>query len=140
MNTMEQQYPGHVIPKSTLLATYFGLIFLTAIMLGLARIDVDRFHVDWISLHAIKVWTIMGIAGVMGIITAMFLMGLRYEQKLLNLTIFLSNFVFLLIFVVFTWADTSFRGEIDPSFDQKINWTSPVKSAPGGGHGQKPSH
>lgn len=133
---MENQYPGHVIPKSTLIGTYFSLIFLTAIMIGLSRIDVAQFHVDWMSLHALKAVIIMGIALVMGIITAMFLMGLKYEHKLLNLTIFLSNFVFLFIFVVFTWADTSFRGELDKSFEQKIDWTSPVKAAPGA----KPSH
>jgi caa(3)-type oxidase subunit IV len=139
---MEQQYPGHVVPKSTLIATYFGLVFLTAIMIGISRIDVESLHVDWISLHALKACTIMGIALVMGIITAMFLMGLRYEHKLLNLTIFLSNFVFLFIFVVFTWADTSFRGEIDPSFNQKFDWQSPVKAGGAGGHSgaAKPAH
>lgn len=137
---MEQQYPGHVVPKSTLIAVYFGLIFLTALMVGISRIDVESLHVDWMSLHALKAWTIMGIALVMGIITAMFLMGLRYEHKLLNLTICVSNFVFLFIFVVFTWADTSFRGEIDPSFEGQINWESPVKAG-GAKPGQaKPGH
>lgn len=138
---MEQQYPGHIVPKSTLIATYFGLIFLTALMVGISRIDVESLKVDWISLHALKASTIMGIALVMGTITAMFLMGLRYEHKLLNLTIFLSNFVFLFIFVVFTWADTSFRGEIDPSFNEKINWESPVKPGGSGKHsGSQPAH
>jgi caa(3)-type oxidase subunit IV len=131
MKRMEQQYPGHVIPKSTLIATYLGLVFLTALMVGISRIDVHALRVDWIDLNAFQGWIVMGIATVMGIITAMFLMGLRYEHKLLNLTIFLSNFVFLFIFVVFTWADTSFRGEIDPSFEKKIDWTSPVKTGTG---------
>lgn len=133
---MEKHYPGHVIPKGTLWGTYFSLLFLTAIMVGLSRIDVAKFHVDWISLQTIKALSIMGIALVMGILTAMILMGLKYERRLLNMTIFLSNFVFLFIFVVFTWADTSFRGELDPSFNEKINWTSPVKTAPGA----KPAH
>lgn len=133
---MEQQYPGHVVPKSTLIATYFGLVFLTALMIGISRIDTHSLHVDWISLGAVKAWVIMGIATMMGIITALFLMGLKYEHKLLNLTIFLSNFVFLFIFVVFTWADTSFRGELDPSFEKQIDWTSPVKAAPG----SQPAH
>ena len=127
MNTMEQS-PGHVIPKSTLFATYIGLVVLSLIMIGLSRIQVDRIAIHWMDLHAIKAVVIMGIALVMGIIVAMFLMGLRYEVKLLNLTIFLTNFVFLLIFVAFTWADTSFRAEIDPSFAQEINFTSPVKA------------
>lgn len=125
---MENQYPGHAIPKSTFIATYVGLLVLTALMVGISRIDVRGLEVDWINLPAVKGWIIMGISTVMGIITAMFLMGLRYEHKLLNLTIFLSNFVFLFIFVVFTWVDTAFRGEIDPAFNQKINWTSPVKT------------
>ena len=118
---------GHVIPKSTLVATYVGLVALTLMMIGLSRIQVDHIAIDWIDLHTVKAVVIMGIALVMGIIVAMFLMGLRYEVKLLNLTIFLTNFVFLLIFVAFTWADTSFRAEIDPSFAQEINFESPVK-------------
>lgn len=130
------ELPGHVVPKSTYIATYVGLLTLTALMIGISRIDTHSLHVDWLDLGAIKAWTIMGIATVMGIITAMFLMGLRYERKLLNLTIFLSNFVFLFIFVVFTWADTSFRGELDPAFEEKINWESPVKK----GAGANPSH
>ncbi|MDB5102454.1 MAG: hypothetical protein JWP91_143 [Fibrobacteres bacterium] len=129
------EYPGHAIPKSTIVGSYFTLVFLTAIMVGLSRLNVERLGIDWIDLHAIKTCLIMGIALVMGIIVSMFLMGLRYESKLLNLTIFLSNFVFLLIFVLFTWADTSFRGEVDPSFNQKINYTSPVKEEAAGEHG-----
>lgn len=124
---MENQYPGHVVPKSTYISTYMGLLVLAGLMISISRIDVRGLSVDWINLPAVKGWIIMGIAMVMGIIIAMFLMGLRYEHKLLNLTIFLSNFVFLFIFVAFVWADTAFRGEIDPAFNQKINWTSPVK-------------
>ena len=133
---MEQ--PGHVIPKSTLFATYIGLIALTAIMVGLSRLNLDKLNIDWIDLHSLKAWVIMGVATLMGIITAMFLMGLRYEHKLLNLTIFLSNFAFLLIFVIFTWVDTSFRGELDPSHNVRTEWTSPVKAA--AEHGNKPAH
>ncbi|HKP96655.1 MAG TPA: hypothetical protein VJ385_12930, partial [Fibrobacteria bacterium] len=133
-----EQSPGHAIPKSTIVGSYFALLFLAAVMICLSRIDTDRFGVDWMDLHAFKACLIMGIALVMGIIVSMFLMGLRYESKLLNLTIFLSNFVFLLIFVLFTWVDTSFRGEVDPSFTQQINFTSPVKVEEGaaGGHGE----
>jgi caa(3)-type oxidase subunit IV len=130
-----EQAPGHVIPKGTVIATYVGLVVLAAVMIGISRLNVEHFQssVDWLDLHALKAWIIMGIALMMGIITAMFLMGLAYEHKLLNITIFISNFVFLLIFVVFTWADTSFRGEVDPTFTKKINFTSPV-------HSEAPEH
>lgn len=126
---MQQNAPGHVLPKITVIATYVGLMVLLALMVGISRINTEHFqaNIDWLDLHAVKAWTVMGIALVMGIITAMFLMGLWFESKLLNITIFVSNFVFLLIFVVFTWADTSFRGEVDPSFTKKINFVSPVK-------------
>jgi hypothetical protein len=126
---MEQQQLGHAIPKGAIVGTYIGLVILTALMVGISRIDTDHFQasIDWLDLHALKAWTIMGIALMMGTVTAMFLMGLWFEHKLLNVTIFISNFVFLLIFVVFTWADTSFRGEVDPSFTKKINFKSPVK-------------
>lgn len=120
--------PGHAIPKSTIIGSYVGLLFLTAVMIILSQVDVDKLGVDWINLHAIRTTLIMGTALVMGIIVSMFLMGLRYESKLLNLTIFLSNFVFLLIFVLFTWVDTSFRGEVDPTFNEKFNWESPVNA------------
>ena len=126
---------GHAIPKSTVIGSYFALLFLTAVMLGLSRLNVDRLGIEWIDLHAVKTSIIMCVALVMGLIVSMFLMGLRYENKLLNLTIFLSNFVFLLIFVLFTWVDTSFRGEVDPTFTEKINFVSPVKVEPAGSHG-----
>jgi hypothetical protein len=119
--------PGHEFPKGAVVGSYFALLILAAVMIGLSQIDVDKLGIDWLNLHAIRTTLIMGTALIMGIIVSMFLMGLRYESKLLNLTIFLANFVFLLIFVLFTWVDTSFRGEVDPTFNEKINWTSPVK-------------
>jgi caa(3)-type oxidase subunit IV len=129
-----QDLPGHILPKSTVVASYVALVFLTLVMVGLSRVDVSHFDIDWIDLHAVKACLIMGTALVSGIIVSMFLMGLRYESKLLNLTVFLSNFVFLLIFVLFTWVDTSFRGEVDPTFTQKINFVSPVKVETEGEH------
>lgn len=119
--------PGHEFPKSAVVGSYIALLILAVVMIGLSQLDVDKLGIDWINLHALRTTLIMGTALIMGIIVSMFLMGLRYESKLLNLTIFLSNFVFLLIFVLFTWVDTSFRGEVDPTFTERINWTSPVK-------------
>lgn len=133
---------GHAIPKSTIVGSYFALLILTAVMVGLSQLNTDRLGIEWIDLHAVKVSIIMGVALIMGLIVSMFLMGLRYESKLLNLTIFLSNFVFLLIFVLFTWVDTSFRGEVDPSFTEKIDFVSPVKqnaAAPAAGHEAAPA-
>ncbi len=124
--------PGHEIPKSTIVGTYIGLLILTCLMLAISQVKTDRIAIDWIDVHAIKTTVIMLIALMMGTVISLFLMGLKYDHKLLNVTIFLSNFVFLLIFVLFTWVDTSFRGEVDPSFTQSINFVSPVKTEAAG--------
>jgi caa(3)-type oxidase subunit IV len=129
MINMENTSPGHVLPKSTVIATYIGLLVLAFLMVAISRVPTNRIAIDWIDVHAVKTMVVMLTALVMGSIIALFLMGLRYDHKLLNMTIFLSNFVFLLIFVLFTWADTSFRGEVDPSFNQKVNFESPVEKA-----------
>lgn len=124
---------GHAIPKSTIVGSYIALLVLAAFMVGLSRLPVEDFGIDWVDLHAVKASLVMFIALIMGIIVSMYLMGLRYDNKLLNLTIFLSNFVFLLIFVLFTWADNAFRGAVSPEFTESIDFQSPVK--PGAGQG-----
>lgn len=129
---------GHAIPKSTIVGSYIALLFLTAIMVAMSRLRVEEFGIDWIDLHAVKVSLIMFVALIMGIIVSMYLMGLRYDNKLLNLTIFLSNFVFLLIFVLFTWADNSFRGEVSPEFKETIDFESPVTGNQGASSMQAP--
>ncbi len=122
---MEQ--PGHAIPKSTIVGTYIGLLVLAALMLAISRIPVERLSIDWINLHAVKTCVVLLIAFTMASIIALYLMGLRYDHKFLNITIFLSNFAFLLIFVLFTWADTSFREKVDPVFGKSVEFESPVK-------------
>jgi|SRR5690606_14665774 len=124
---------GHAIPKSTIIGSYIALLLLAAIMVGISRLQVEEFGIDWIDLHSVKASLVMFVALIMGIIVSMYLMGLRYDNKLLNLTIFTSNFVFLLIFVLFTWADNAFRGAVSPEFTESIDFVSPVK--PGAGHG-----
>jgi len=134
---MEQ--PGHTYSFRTLVATYVSLIFLAALMVGISRIDVNPWsacpdpsenflcglaHV--FDLHTVKTAVILGIALVMGVITALILMGLAFEKKLINAVVFLSNFPFLAIFLTFTWADHAFRGETDHAFTEQINWESPV--------------
>ncbi len=120
--------PGHELPQSTLVGTYIGLLVLAALMLAISQVPTENIAIDWLDLHAIKTTIVFVIALMMGSIIALYLMGLRYDHKLLNVTIFLSNFVFLLIFVLFTWADTSFRTQVDPGFGKSVNFISPVKS------------
>jgi len=132
------QQPGHTQSSTTLFATYAALIVLAGAMIGISRIDVaplaactdsDNFLCAFghlFDLHTVRTAVILGIALVMGVLVAAILMGLAFEKKLLNTVVFLANFPFLAIFVVFTWADHAFRGETDKSFTQQINWESPV--------------
>jgi caa(3)-type oxidase subunit IV len=138
MKTMEQ--PGHAIPKSTIVGTYIGLLVLAALMLAISRIPAERLSIDWIDLHAVKTCVVLLVATTMASIIALYLMGLRYDHKFLNITIFLSNFAFLLIFVLFTWADTSFREKVDPVFGQSADFESPVKAETTSVEGSSPTH
>jgi caa(3)-type oxidase subunit IV len=121
---MEQ--PGHTYNLQTLGRVYAGLLMLAALMVGFSRLPMERLPIDWLDLHVIKNLIILGIAVVMAAIVAGFLMGLKYEKTKLNVVVFGANFAFLLIFLLFTWADIAFRGAMDPGFTKALNWESPV--------------
>ena len=119
---------GHTLSAKVLLITYLSLLVLAGVMIGISRFDVSIIPLnDFWDYKLVKTLLIMGTGTVMGIAIAIVLMGLGSDNKFMNITVFASNFFFLLIFVLFTWVDTSFRGELDRSFTQQINWTSPVK-------------
>jgi len=128
---MEQ--PGHTYNPKTLLAVYVSLIALAITMVGLSRLPLEKLPIDWLDLHFLKGVMIFGCGAVMAVILAGFLMGLFYEKTLTNALIFGACFAFLLIFLLFTWADIAFRGKMDPTFTQQINWESPVNKAPAEG-------
>lgn len=121
---MEQ--PGHTYRFQTLVLVYVGLVSLAAIMVALSRVPLERIPIDWMDLHVVKGICIFAVAGIMGVIVAGFLMGLKYEKTWLNAVVFCANFAFLLIFLLFVWADFNFRGLMDPNFEKQINWESPV--------------
>ena len=122
---MEQ--PGHTYNFKTLGWVYASLILLAALMVGFFLLPMEKLPIDWLDLRLIKRLLILGDAIVMAAIVAGFLMGLKYENTRLNAVVFLSNFAFLFIFLVFVLADISMRGAMDPSFTKQINWKSPVK-------------
>ena len=133
--------PGHNYNFRTLVLTYIVLMFMAALMIGVAQIDVAPLSncittdnllctlANLFDLHMVRTASILGIAILMGILTVSVLMGLAFEHRLINVIVFLANFPFLAIFVVFTWADHAFRGETDKTFEQQIGWESPVLKA-----------
>ena len=140
---METGQPGHTYDFKTLMRVYAALIALSALMVGFSRLPLERLPIDWMDLHVVKGLIIFAVAAAMAVIVAGFLMGLKYEKTWLKAVVFGSNFAFLLIFLVFVWADIGFRGAMDPGFEKQINWESPVlkRNAAGAeGHGTPSTH
>ena len=121
--------PGHTYNFQILGRVYAGLLVLAALMIGFFLMPIERLPIDWLDLHLIKRLLILADAVTMVGIIAGFLMGLKYEKTKLNAVIFLSNFAFLLIFLLFVMADIGMRGAMDPSFTKQLNWKSPVTEA-----------
>jgi caa(3)-type oxidase subunit IV len=124
-----EKMPGHTYEFKVLLRVYISLLVLAGAMIGISRLPLEALPLEWIDLHVLKGLLILGVALVMTTLVAGFLMGLKYEKGRLNTLVFLGNFAFLALFVVFTWADVNFRGLIDPAFEKQINWESPVLKA-----------
>ncbi len=124
---MEKQLPGHTYNFKVLLRVYISLLVLAAGMIVVSLLPLESLPIDWIDLHVLKGLIILGISVVMIAITAGFLMGLKYEKSHLNAVVFMGNFAFLALFMMFVWADVTFRGLLDPSFEKQINWESPVQ-------------
>ncbi len=123
---MEKQLPGHSYSFKVLLRVYIALLVLAAGMIVVSVLPLEGLPIEWIDLHVLKGLIIMGLSVIMIAITAGFLMGLKYEKSNLNTLVFTGNFAFLALFMIFVWADVTFRGLLDPSFENQINWESPV--------------
>ena len=123
---MELQ-PGHTYNFQILGRVYASLIVLGALMVGFFLLPMEKLPIDWLDLHLVKQLLILGTAVGMAFIVAGFLMGLKYEKSKLNAVVFLTNFAFLSIFLLFVLADIALRGAMDPSFMKHINWKSPVQ-------------
>lgn len=132
---------GHTYNFRLLVGTYFVLLVSAGLMIGISRVDVSAWQActdtefflcafgRLFDLELVRGAVVMLIALFMGALTALVMMGLAFEHKLINAVVFLSNFPFLAIFVVFTYADHAYRGETDRSFTQQIGWESPVLKA-----------
>ena len=124
----------HVTPTKTLLTTLGILILLTIITVTTSRYDFARlngtFSLLKVDLHFINILLAMGIACVkMSLVIALF-MGLKYDKPFLTI-VFLSSFIFLGIFMVYTLTDTLFRGLVNRKDAITLPFESPVKMGTG---------
>jgi hypothetical protein len=130
MEPQSQNYlPGHTYDLKVLIRVYVSLLVLAGAMVVISLLPLESLPIQWMDLHVLKGLLIFGVSAVMISIVAGFLMGLKYEKSKINTVIFLGNFAFLALFIVFTWADIGYRGLVDPSFEKQLNWESPVDKA-----------
>ncbi len=97
----DEHHGHHIVPQKILLAVFGGLVFLTVVTVVTARIDLGVFNVP---LALAIAFTKAGL-----VIT--FFMALKYDNPV-NTLVFSLGAVFVLIFLVFTLFDTSFRGAL----------------------------
>ncbi len=125
----------HVLSSQSLIFTFGALLLLTAFTVWTARIDFAEFNHYFLPLQVdlgpINIILAMAIASVKTVLVGAFFMGLRHEKPFFVLT-FISSFVFLGIFMLYTLSDTLYRGSLDAREGERLEFESPVKVAPEG--------
>ena len=125
-----EQLPGHTYDIKVLLRVYVSLLVLAGAMVVISLIPAEGIlGLEWVDMHVLKGLLIFGTATIMISIVSGFLMGLKYEKSKLNTVVFLGNFAFLALFIIFTWADIGYRGLVYPNFEKQLNFESPVIKA-----------
>jgi len=126
---------AHISDTKFMLGIFSALIVLTVITVAVSRVDLGAAN----SFVAIFVATIKAS------LVATFFMHLRHDKPF-NSVIFVSAFVFLGVFLVYTLNDVDTRGAIDRSNGTRIYERS-GEVAPGGftprgdmGHGAAGAH
>lgn len=96
-----EEHHHHILDEKTALKTFGALLVLTVITVWIAGVDLGRLNLFVAILVATVKATLVG---------AIF-MGLKYDKKE-NAVIFVTSFLFLAIFIVFTGSDLFFRGDV----------------------------
>ncbi|HUP56169.1 MAG TPA: c-type cytochrome, partial [Bdellovibrionota bacterium] len=91
----------HILPNSTAVAIGAALLVLTAITVGIAKVDLGRLNFV----------VAMAVASIKATLVCAFFMNLKYDRRE-NTAIFVSSFLFLAIFFVLTGTDLFFRGDV----------------------------
>lgn len=91
----------HIIPPSVYMKVFGALLVLTVITVAVAQVDLGRLNMI----------VAIGVASIKAALVCMFFMGLWWDKKE-NAVIFVTSFVFLMIFIVLTATDLFFRGDV----------------------------
>lgn len=91
----------HIIPQSTLIKVFGGLIFLTVVTVLTAQLD----------LGALNVPLALAIALSKAALVVTFFMALKYDKRV-NMLVFVVGTLFVVVFLTFTLFDVAFRGDL----------------------------
>ena len=86
---------AHPMPLPVLFGVFLALVFLTIVTVAQASFDLGSFDIP----------LVMGIATIKATLVALFFMHLAFDKPF-NLIVFLSSFVFVGLFVIFTLSDS----------------------------------
>lgn len=119
----------HVGAYRTYIAVFFGLLFFTALTVGVSYIHLGRANL------AVAVV----IASLKAALVCVMFMHLK-DDKRFNSLILLSAITFIGIFFALTMDDTNYRTRLDPQSGARIelrtgdeapgSWVDPIKEAP----------
>jgi cytochrome c oxidase subunit 4 len=97
---------AHPMPVPVLLAVFFALVFLTILTVVQTNFDFGSFEIA----------IVMIIATIKAALVMAFFMHLAYDKPF-NIIVFMSSFVFVALFVIFTLSDSKMTS---PSFEPVV--------------------
>lgn len=119
------EHHHHILPNKVAFAVGGSLMFLTAVTVWIAHVDLGAFNFV----------IAMAVATLKASLVAMIFMNLWYDTKE-NSVIFLTSFLFLAIFIVLAGTDLFFRGDVYvkgplvPTSSMKSKFKSPWVATP----------
>jgi cytochrome c oxidase subunit 4 len=104
--------------------------FYVGIFLGLVVLTILTVKVSYYDFGSANILIAMAIATTKASLVAIFFMHLAHDKKFNALT-FVSAFLFLGVFIVFTYDDLGRRGEVDNDYGGTVDLQTGL-AAPGG--------
>ncbi len=109
------EHKHHIIPLSTYMAVFFGLIIMTILTVISAQFDFGSFNIIIALL----------IASFKSSLVLLFFMHLYYDNKV-NLALILGSVVFLALFIGLTMIDVTRRQDIYEIEGKLVNPHAPI--------------
>ena len=99
----------YITPKKTLIQVFLALVVLTITTIFTSQLDLGSLNVPLALFIAI----------VKASFVVLIFMALKHDNRV-NAVVFVVGTVFVVVFLVFTLLDTSFRGDLPNTFEGTI--------------------